>query len=267
MRQKKLSTSMKKDEVQARAKRNDQIQKVGLVLLASGAAAIVSSIILEASILALVGLGIFYWGILFLFVKPTKYVRAEIMDSWTVSSLRIIDRLLHNLKWEKGVYLPPNYFEDCEGGVFLTNNGVTVDEVANKESFANPKGLLIIPPGLGIVNLIEKKLGKDLSEVDIDFLRNSLFKVLVEELELVQEFHMNIHNHDVHVKIIGSIHSTLCSDLRKHQTKICTCLGCPLCSSIAYALAKVTQKPVVIERNEISSENQTIDTWYRFIEG
>lgn len=257
---------MKKDEVHAREKRNDQ-QKVGLALLASGAIAIISSIILEASILALVGLGIFYWGILFLFVRPTKYVRAEIMDSWTVSSLIIIDRLLHNLKLEKGLYLPPNYFEDCEGGVFLTDNRVTVDEIANKKSFANPKGLLIIPPGLGIVNIIEKKLGKDLSEVDIDFLRNSLFKVLVEELELVQGFNMKIHNSDVHVKIIGSIHNTLCSDLRKHQTRICTCLGCPLCSSIAYALAKVTQKAVVIERNEISSESQTIDIWYRFIEG
>lgn len=258
---------MKKGEAREREKRNEQIQKVGLVLSASGAVAIVSSIIFEHSILALVGLGIFCWGMLFLFVKPTKYVRVEMMDSWTVSSLRIIDRLLHNLKWEKGVYLPPNYFKDYEGGVLLTNNIVTVEKIAKKKVFTNRKELLIIPPGLGIVNLIEKKLGKDLSEVDINFLRNNLYKVLVEELELVQGFYMNIDNNNVHVKIIGSILSTLCSDLRKHQTKICTCLGCPLCSSIAYALAKVTQKPVVIERNEISSDNQTIDVWYRFIEG
>ena len=256
-----------KKEMGVRKKRSEQIQKVGLALLASGAAAMVSSIIFENSILALVGLGIFCWGILFLFVKPNKYVRIEIMDSWIVSSLRIIDRLLHDFEWAKAVYLPPNYFEDYDGGVFLTNNMVTVQEIAEKKEFTNPKGLLIIPPGLGIVNLIEKRLDKSLSEVDIDFLRNTLFKVLVEELELVQGFHMNIRNNDVHVKIVGSIHSSLCSDLRKHQTKICTCLGCPLCSSIAYALAKVTQKPVIIERNEISSDCQTIDIWYRFIEG
>jgi hypothetical protein len=83
---------------------------------------------------------------------------------------------------------------------------------------------------------------------------------MVEEFEISQK-----EDNVIYVKMKGPIHGTLCSYL-KNYTKICSRLGCPLCSSIACALARATDKAVTIEKDEVATNGKTIETWFRIIE-
>jgi hypothetical protein len=53
-------------------------------------------------------------------------------------------------------------------------------------------------------------------------------------------------------------------EIRK-LSNICGSLGCPLCSSIASAIAKATGKPIVIEK-DLASEDGQIEITYRLLE-
>jgi hypothetical protein len=63
----------------------------------------------------------------------------------------------------------------------------------------------------------------------------------------------------------GSILEDLYNYL-KSNTSTYYSLGCPLCSSIACAIAKATDKAVVIDKEEHSTDGKKIETWYRLVE-
>ena len=243
---------------------------LGLIFLGFGIIALALSIICNTSILAFIGLGLTLWGGLFLFVRPVRYVQADLLDSTAISSLLAIDKILTELNCQgKGIHLPPRRLEEFKEGVVF---------VPMKEKILLPQtkdvsqgkvylkdGICLTPSGQGLLTLYEKRLGKDLSKTDIDSLETNLSKLLIEDLELFEDLEIDRHGERVHVKTRGSIHESLCSQVRK-RTNICSRLGCPICSSIACALAKVTGKAVIIERNEISTDGKTIETWYRLVE-
>jgi hypothetical protein len=90
-------------------------------------------------------------------------------------------------------------------------------------------------------------------------------KLLIEDLEIAQNVQIETLNNTVHVKIENSIYKNMCQEAKKFSN-ICSLLGCPLCSAIASALAKATGKPVIIEKNQISEDSQTIDIEYHLLE-
>lgn len=245
--------------------------KVGLIVLSFGAIALVSSTISTSSILALIGLGLTFWGALFLFIRPVRYVKRDILDFTITPSLKTIDRILSDLNYQgNGIYLPPRCLKGLkEGVVFIPAEKETVVPAIEKASqgkvFITPHGMYLIPLGQGLVNLFEKELGTDLFKTDLDYLQNNLPKLLIEGLELVKDFEMSVNGNMVHIRMTGSVYSNLCSEVRK-LTNICPRMGCPMCSAIAYALVKVTGRAVTIEKIEFHP-NDTVETWYRLIEG
>lgn len=244
--------------------------KVGYIFLSFGIVALASSIIYDSSILAFIGLGLTLWGGLFLFVKPVRYVKANLIDSTAISSLTAIDKILTELNYQgQGIHLPPRRLNELnEVVIFVPKRKRTLipqpKEVAQGKVFINPDGIYLTPPGQGLLTLYEKELGTDLSKVNLDYLRINLPKLLIEDLELLEDLEISAHKDSVHVKMMGSVYESLCSQVRNH-TNICSRLGCPLCSSIACALAKATGKAVVIERNELSTDGKTVETWYQLI--
>jgi len=254
----------------ARKRRGEPVRKYVLALLVFGVIALISSIAFTSYILVLVGLGLTFWGTLFLFIKPVTYVKSSLVDSSIVPSLKILDSILTQLNHQgDAVYLPPKSLEDTkEGAIFI---GVKKDSVMpamegvpQGKFDVNPQGIYLIPPGQGLVNLFEEELGTNFFKTDLYFLQSVLPRLFTEDLELAKDFDMEINGDKVHVKIKASVYSDVCSEASK-LANICSRIGCPLCSAIAYALAKTSGKAVKIEKNEFH-EDDTIDTWYRLID-
>jgi len=242
-------------------------------LLTIGAIALISSIVFSSSILAFIGLGLTFWGALFLFIRPVAYVKAKLLDSTVVSSLMAIDKILSEEACQgKGLYLAPRHEEGFEDGmVFIpANNEVAMpsaDEIAGgKVFFENPQGVCLLSPGYGLTKLFEKELGVDFSKVDLNYLRENLPKLLVEDLEVVEDFSINVDGEFVEVRMVGSIYQDLCREVKK-LTNICLHIGCPICSAIGCVLAKVTGNPVVFEGDKLSSNGIEIQARYRIIKG
>jgi hypothetical protein len=248
--------------------------RIAFILLAFGAASVISSVFYVSSSLAFIGLTLIFWGALLLFMKPIRYVKTSLLDSTAISSLTTIDRVISESNYKgKAVHLPPlpYFLKGYKGGiVYISSKKGTVlppvNEVSGKRVFVkNPQGICIVPPGLSLVNLYEKELGKEFTTVDLEYLKNNLPKLFTENLEIAKDLEINKENSLIHVKITGSVYKDFCTEVRK-LSNVCSSYGCPLCSSIACALSRALGKPITIEKTEVSSDSEVIEAYYRVIE-
>jgi len=245
---------------------------IGYAVLLTGAAALLISIVYSSTILALIGLGLSFWGILFLYAKPVQYMKAGLIDSTAIASLTTIDRVLADLNYQgKGIYLPPKHLKDFKSGtVFLPSKKGTKTPTAEQLSKENvfmkdPEGLCLVPSGLGLTNLYETELGTDFAKVDLAYLQRNLPKLLIEGLEIVEDFEMRTRNNQIYVKIQGSAYAEFCNKLREFSN-ICGTFGCPLCSSIACALTRTTGKPIQVEKTAHSPDGKGLRILFKVLE-
>jgi len=253
--------------------------KIGFVLLIIGTLALVGSFVNTSTILAFIGLGLTFWGALFLFVRPIKFVRHSLLDSTAISSYKTIDRMILDLNYKgKPIYIPPYpkeaYLPEYLKGlkemiVFIPSEDVvampTIEEMARQQFLLkNPKGICIAPPGDGLVNLFERELKTEFTQINLDELYNVLPKVIVNNLELAKELEINPEKDVIHVKTVNSVYSDLYAS--DQNLKSIHSIGCPITSAIACALAKTTGKLVVIVKDMVSPDSKTIEVWYQTLE-
>jgi hypothetical protein len=228
--------------------------------------------------LAFIGLGLTFWGGLFLFVRPLKFVRSTILDSIAVSSYTTIDRITEDLNYKgKPIYIPPypkeaylpEYLKGLkEMTVFIPAKDVasmpTIEEMARKQFLLkNPKGICIAPPGYGLTNLFEKELKADFTQISLERLYSTLPTIIVTNLELAKELEINPENNLIHIKVVDSVYKDLYSS--EQGLKCIHSIGCPLTSAIACALAKTTGKLTIVKDN-VSPDLKTIEVWYQTLE-
>jgi len=205
---------------------------IGYLLLLLGATALISSIIFTSPILAFTGLGLTFWGALLLFIRPARFVRGELLDSTVISSLSAVHKVISKLKYKgKAIYLPPQSLKSLSDiMVYIpSKNNVEIpsaEQAAKKVFFKNPNGLCLPSAGTGLMTLYEKELGIDFSKVELDYLQNNLPKLFIEDLEMFEDFEMNLEKDTIHVKITGSIYKDLCNKVN-NLTKVCESYGCP----------------------------------------
>jgi len=246
---------------------------LGLLFIPYGAIAFILSVLFNSLILSYIGLGLTLWGALLLLIKQTKYVKNKLLDSTAMSSLTSISQLIEALNYKgKALYLPPRYLKAFKGGtIFVPYKKEviipSIEEVAQEKVFlTNPNGVCLTPPGLGLVNLYEDELGTDFASVNLDYLQDNLPKLFIKGLQIAEDLKMNVNNNAIHVKILNSTYKDFCKEARK-LSNVCSSIGCPLCSSIACALTRVTGKPIIIERASLSADGKTIEANYRIIGG
>jgi len=253
--------------------------KIGFILLTIGALTLIGSVVYTSTVLAFIGLGLTFWGALFLFARPFKFVKSIVLGSSAISSYTTIDRIIQDLGYKgKPIYIPPYpkeaYLPEYLKGlkemiVYIPAEDViaipTIEEMAKKQFLLqNPKGICIAPPGYGLINLFEKELKTEFTQVDIERLCNSLPTIIVNNLELAKEFEINQENNLFHAKIVGSVYKDLYSS--EQGFKSIHSIGCPLTSAIACALSKTTGKLVTIAKDAVSPDLQTIEIWYQTLE-
>ncbi|MGQ9513700.1 MAG: zinc ribbon domain-containing protein [Thermoproteota archaeon] len=95
-------------------------RSVGAALSILGFTALFMSIMYESSILAFIGLGLTFWGILLLFIRPMNYVRSEFMKAMTKAYYDLMQRLLSHLGYDGDpIYLPPRRLRALRTGGYL----------------------------------------------------------------------------------------------------------------------------------------------------
>lgn len=256
-------------------------------LLGVGVAALIISIIYASSILSFIGLGLLFWGAILLYIRDQEYTRKVLLDASVLPSLTTINQLVQKLNYKgNAVYLPPKYFEDPETTkIYIPkqeNTSLPKPEQTKKYEkrllVGNPKdilGILLTPPGAELTRLFEKTLKTSFTRVDLEHLQRDLPKLFVEDLEIAEDLEIQIIGDSassiktkkgtIHVKITNSIYKDIHKETRE-LPHICDQIGCPICSAIACAIAKSSDKLVTIEKTECTEDGKIIEAYYRIIE-
>ena len=254
--------------------------RIGIAFLASGISSLVFSVYSESQILAFIGLGLTFWGVLFFLLTTLRYVEGSLLNSTAVASYSTIDRIIKDVKYTgKGYYIPPYpkdvYLPDHLKGlkdtvVFISaeNDAVmpSIEEMAEgKFLVEKPKGMLVAPPGLGLLTQIEKEMNVDYTKIGLSELCEVLPRVILENFGLAKDIIMTLEENQVNLKILDSIYKNLYS--AENNLKSISVLGCPIASTVACVLAKVSGKAVAIQKHKVSPDGLTIEVWYRIGQG
>lgn len=245
---------------------------IGFSLIGVGCLALVTSIIYVSIILCFIGLGLSLWGSLLLYVIPARYIKSELYEHTVPPLLSNLNRILLELGYHgKGIYFSPQTLKaharfnetlliiPAQNEIFIPQTEQLTDSVF----LENMNAVSLTPTGLDLAMLIEEELGVNLIFSDIALLQDKLMPVLVEDLEVMKDFNMNIEREMVHVEMKQLAYKDLCKD--GNQVDVCLKIACPLCSSIACILARVTGKPVTIEKRQVNQEDNTVEVDYRLI--
>jgi hypothetical protein len=251
----------------SKGRRQSSSALIGYGLAGFGVLSLILSVAFTSTVVAFIGLGLTFWGGLLLFIRPRHYVRSDLMDSTALSSLASIDRVITSLGYnQKGVYIPVSNPEKAV--VFIPSHPLgkipTMEQVERRTFVKDPEGIAMVPPGLALANLFERELGVKFSEWSLDEMVKRLPKLLIEDLEMVQDCSIKVDGDHVSFRFVESVYSEFCSKLRS-TTNVCSSLGCPMCSAMACILAQVSHRPVEFDKDKYTTERGTVESSYRLL--
>lgn len=246
---------------------------VSLSLLSAGVVALTAALLFASSVLAFVGLGLTFWGATFLYVKTEKPVKEALLDTTTFPSLLTLYQLIAELGFKgQAVYLPPAYLTDSKSSkVFVPKheqkNLLNLEQLPKDEGrlfTTSPEGVLLTPSGADLARLFETTLGTPFTQVKLSYLKAHLPRLIIEDLEIADNFTMEIRNDTVSVHIESSTYRKMHLAAQKHVA-VTASMECPLCSAIACAIAKAANMPVVVDSEQTSEDGQTMTIEYHLL--
>ncbi|MFQ5940559.1 MAG: hypothetical protein ACE5KA_02525 [Nitrososphaerales archaeon] len=239
---------------------------MGIALASAGGISLLFSYLYSSFILTFIGLGLTLWGALIFYVSPTRYVREEIVNAMPLSMIKSINDLVVGMGYKgKTIFFHPKHLDELKGYVFIPYDVVSRipkdEQLAQQKIFCDdPKGIFVTAPSQGLVELFEKELNVNFATVDLTYLQENLPKLLNEDLRIIDKLSIEKNDHDmIEVKIVAGSYANMCQ-LVSEQTQLGHHLGCPLCSSVALLISKVSGKPVTIAESIV--KNDTIKTTY-----
>lgn len=236
-----------------------------------GSVALFTSIVYVSSILAFIGLSLFFWGALLLYVQPEEYTKKALLDSAVIPSLETLNQIICELNYKgKVIYLPPKYLKNPEASkVYISKQKEEVPEPEltlkheNQLFFGNPSGILLTPPGAQLSRLFEKRLDTNFTKTDLNYITQNMPKLLIEDLEIAENIEIETENNKIKIKITNSTFKEVHNG--NNQLSHTYPFGCPLSSAIACALTKATGKPITIENTQASEDGKIIETTYQIL--
>ena len=223
--------------------------RLRIIFLALGAVSLVASLFAESQVLALIGLGLIFWGALLMFLSPVRHVEASLLYSASLSSYSTVDRIIADFEYKGKGYHIPSYPKD----VYLP------------EHLKGLKDVLVSPPGLGLLEEMESKLNVDLTKTSLAELSEILPQFLLENFNIAKDITLSLKDNTVNLRLTDSVYRNLYGTA-KHSKSVAM-LGCPLASAVACALAKASGKPVVIQRYRVSLDGMTVELQFNILEG
>jgi len=252
------------------------LERIPILFLLSGIFLLLFSIILESPAASFVGLGLTFWGCLFIFLRPVHYVEGSLLSSSATWSYSTIDRILEETGCEAvGYHIPPilmdvylpHHLKGLKNSMVFVSQKSSV-KVPSIEDMAegrflvqNPKGVLLNSPGSGLLSQIEMLLKVDFGKTQLDYLSEILPRSISEDFNLAEEMSINFKENQFYVKILNSIYKSLYS--MDNYLKSIQIIGCPLVSAVACAVAKSSGKLVSIEKQKVTQDGSIIEVWFR----
>jgi hypothetical protein len=251
--------------------------KIGVAFLVPGVIVLFTSIYTSSQILAFIGLGAMFWGALFLLIAPKRLFEGSYLYNAALPEYSTIDRITADLGLVAKAYHIPAYPGGIAFPEHLRGLKETVVFVSSLETFAMPsiedisrekfllenKGILVPPPGLGLLRQIEGKMKIIVSNISIDELCEILPGIILGELALAKEMEIIPEKERIHLALTGSVYENLYSS--ESSLRSSRFLGCPIVSAIAVLLAQVSGKIVTISGSKVSSDGLTIETDYQMV--
>jgi hypothetical protein len=249
---------------------------IGGLFVLFGIMALLLSAYANSSIIALIGLGLVFWGVLFTLIIPRRANENTLLSSAAIAIYLTVDRIIEDFKYSgKAYYIPPysqeeHLPENLKGlndvAVLISpkNNAsmVPIQMLASRQfMISKEQGVLITPPGIGLLIEIERMLAPT-EKMQISDLLASIPKI-IENFELARSISLCMEADRVNLTLQDSIYENLFMQER-NLTSIYL-LGCPITSAIACLIGKNTGKTVTIENTKISSEGLTINIEYRLV--
>jgi hypothetical protein len=155
--------------------------KIGYLLLALGLLLIALAIYYTHNVSAFIGIALTFWGVLLLYIRPTKFIRKEILDATTIESIKNTHKLLEELGYRGNpTYISPRTLTGLRTAVICVTrtekSPLPSDEELSREEtiLANQDAIKITPPGLGLSHLLENELKTNFSTVNLEYLQNNL---------------------------------------------------------------------------------------------
>ena len=92
-------------------KRNSLVTAILFLIL--GISMFFLSLFLDSQIICITGLGLIFWGALFLFITPLRYVESNFLIISTLPAYMTLDRILNDLNPKNEAYNIPPYPKRC----------------------------------------------------------------------------------------------------------------------------------------------------------
>lgn len=250
-----------------------------IVFAVPGILSLIFSITTGSQVLAFIGLGLTFWGALFYLVRPITYVRGNLLSATATTLYQTIDRITKDLDIKgKAIYVPaysretylPQHLKGLkETIIFLPKEkdetSPSIEEMATSKFMTrNPKGIILVPPGSGYLDQIDKLLRTEDTKITLEDLCTTLPQIILENFQLAKDIEMKTENNQIHLKTIDSIYKNLYEEENLRAVKL---LGDPLTSAIACTITKITGKQLTIETINITPDTQTLETTYQLMEG
>ena len=250
---------------------------IGALFTISGIASIYFSIIYSAEILALVGLGLLFWGVTFFFITPSGFVDTRLLLNTVYSEYSTLDRVIDYFECKKCYYIPSIFnqevvYEDVKNTkdpvMFLsaeTNSKILEDEAFIQKKFLLAKkniGIVLTPPGLGLMKLIEKKK-LNLNNMHLEKVCEVLPHLIAQDFTLTNDLIINMQAEHISVLIQKSIYRALYNlDKGSNSAKL---FGCPIVSAVGCILAQTSGKIITIDDIKASKDMSTLQVQFRIV--
>lgn len=225
---------------------------MGSLLIVIGIFLIISH---DDSIYLNIGFGAVFIGIFAIFVITEKTVPKKINNAQLLSNMEFLHSLTNNLDLNgNGLYIPaggnltkervfiPLQDEEKYNLPPLDNNSVFITGTSGSSL-----GVVLVPPGLGLLDLYEREFGINIEDIEIDELGQNL-QMITHGLDLVKD--LSIKSEDkahIRLKITPSKNNDICEGIVKNREKMCKQAGCPICSSILCAITRSLGKKIRIQ--------------------
>lgn len=252
--------------------------RIAVILLISGVITLVFSMYSQNQVLAFIGLGLTFWGALFVFLEPQRLVNGSLLYNTSLSTYLTINRIIDDFNYKgEGYYIPPfpkdaylpEYLKGLKASVvFISakNDGEmpSIEEIAKGKFMSKgQKGVLVAPPGSGILSQIEETINVDFTKMTLDELCHVLPTFILQDLNLAKAMGLEPKGDQVHLKLFDSLYKDLYSS--RNNLKSVNLLGCPIVSAVACAIAKNSGRNVTLQKQQVSPDGLSVEVWYHII--